>query len=114
MGYSVQQSIMQRPVMSAADDARASGKAARKSGYKPFQWMRQRHLPVLSILVCIGFLAAAAALVVGLLSGNYELVGLVFWVLPRLGFLALVVLLVRFVTTPETPPKRSSWNNRND
>jgi len=74
--------------------------------------MRKRHLPVLSALVWVGLLAAAASLVVGILTGNYELVGQVFWALPRLGFLALVVLLVRFVTAPETPSQRSSGKSR--
>lgn len=76
------------------------GFPARRARYKPFMWMRRRFLPVLSILICVGFILAVSVLVVGLLSANYQLLGLVFWALPRLGFLALVVLLVRFVTAP--------------
>lgn len=81
-------------------DARPSqGKgSALKPRYRPFMWMRQRFLPVLSILICAGFLIAVTGLLIGLLSANYQLLGHVFWALPRLGFLALVVLLVRFVT----------------
>ena len=65
--------------------------------------MRYRRLFVmaLSIVVCIAFIAAAFGLVEGLLTGNLETVGLVFWILPRLGFIALVVLLFRFVTLSE-------------
>ena len=69
----------------------------------PGSAMRYRRLFVmaLSIVVCIAFIAAAFGLVEGLLTGNLETVGLVFWILPRLGFIALVVLLFRFVTLSE-------------
>ncbi len=52
---------------------------------------------VLAVLIACAFLASCLGLAAGLLFGNTVLVGFVFWLLPRLGFLALVVLLVRFV-----------------
>ena len=97
--------------------ARPDRKAVRKSGrqkrhpehkaagagfaYRPSEWLRISVLPILTILVCFSFVAACFGLVVGLLSGNPALVGFVFWLLPRLGFLALVVLLVRFLAATE-------------
>lgn len=105
MGIYADQSIARpdRKSAGAADRQarRAAPRGIVKYGYRPSRWLLKSLLPILTILVCCAFVAACLGLVVGLLAGNAALVGFVFWVLPRIGFLALVVLLVRFVAATE-------------
>ncbi len=71
-------------------------------------------LTILSLLVCGLFFATALILIIGVATGNPAQVGLVVWALPRLGFLALVVLLFRFASATEPQPNESAGKTSND
>ncbi|MGB5557865.1 MAG: hypothetical protein WBN04_07620 [Paracoccaceae bacterium] len=114
MEFSVHRSIRKSAGNAAPQRRPLVQPASEQSKGRLTAWLRKSLLPALSILIGISFAIAAAGLIIGLLAGNYELVGLVFWLLPRLGFAALVVLLVRFVTTTEMPSQRAIWKAGND
>ncbi len=92
----------------------ADRRTSQGNGYGSLVALARLALSILSIFVCIAFTTASVAFIMGLLTADYVLLGFVFWVLPRLGLIALCILLVRFVTAPETQPQSTVWKDFND